>query len=99
MSARRRPSPGRTPELTAAAPYTVELVDATGAVLIRHTEGEYNSVSSAEVTVGPQTAFRIPPAAQRSEADISALGEEQELDRGAARRRRHVQRGWTRSFP
>ena len=66
--------------LTATGPYTVELTDSQGTLLLRHTEDQYDSVSSAEVTVGPQVAFRVPPPEHRSEADIAALGDDQELD-------------------
>ncbi len=74
--------------LTAPGPYTVELRDASGAVLLRHVEGEYEGLSSDEVSVGPQSAYQSPPARDRSEADVAALGEQQELDGkllGAAR--------------
>ena len=74
--------------LTAPGPYTVELTDASGAVLLRHVEGEYEGLSSDEVSVGPQSAYQFPPARDRSEADVAALGEQHELDGnllGAAR--------------
>jgi Flp pilus assembly protein TadD len=67
-------------DLTAPGPYTVELTDTTGAVLLRHIEGEYEGMSSNEVNVGPQSAYQHPPAGDRGEADVAALGEEQELD-------------------
>ena len=67
-------------ELTSADPYIVELIDGTGAVLLRHTETQYDGVPGTEVTVGPQKTFRIPPSDRGSEAEVAALGEEQELD-------------------
>jgi tetratricopeptide (TPR) repeat protein len=66
--------------LTAPGPYTVELKDASGTVLLRHVEAEYEGPSSDEVSVGPQSAYQFPPARDRSEADAAALGEQQELD-------------------
>jgi tetratricopeptide (TPR) repeat protein len=66
--------------LTGSGPYTVELLDASGTVLLRHVEGEYGGLASNEVSVGPQSSYQPPPAGNRSEADIAALGEEQELN-------------------
>jgi tetratricopeptide (TPR) repeat protein len=66
--------------LTASRPYTLELTDTSGAVLLRHTEGEYQASFSGEVSVGPQTTYQAPPAEDRSEAESAAVGEQQELD-------------------
>ena len=66
--------------LTASDPYTIELTDNTGAMLLRHVEGEYEGISGDEVSVGPQTAYQPRPAGRPGEADVAAAGEEQELD-------------------
>ena len=49
--------------------YTFELLDAKGAVLLRHTEGEYDWTPVEEVHVGPQPVHRIPDPERRSEDD------------------------------
>jgi len=60
--------------------YSFELQDDHGAVLLRQTEGEYDWTPAAEIHVGPQTAYVMPPAEKRSEDDWLQLGNEQELD-------------------
>ncbi|MBV8898154.1 MAG: DUF5107 domain-containing protein, partial [Acidobacteriaceae bacterium] len=60
--------------------YTFELVDAAGALRLRHTEGEYDWTPQDQVHVGPQPAYHMPPAQQRTEDDWLALGEEEERD-------------------
>jgi tetratricopeptide (TPR) repeat protein len=60
--------------------YTFELRDDHGAVLLRQTEGEYDWTPVADVHVGPQTTYRVPPAAKRSEDDWLRLGNQEELD-------------------
>ena len=60
--------------------YTFELQDDHGAVLLRQAEGEYDWTPTAEIHVGPQTGYVIPPAEKRSEDDWLQLGNQQELD-------------------
>jgi tetratricopeptide (TPR) repeat protein len=60
--------------------YTFELRDGHGALLLRQTEGEYDWTPAAEVQVGPQTAYPMPPAEKRSEDDWIQLGNQHELD-------------------
>ena len=67
-------------ELPAASRYTVEVADAKGRVLVRHTEGVYDNVPRSEVTLGPQKGWRCPPLAQRSDDDFVQLGRNQELE-------------------
>ncbi len=52
-------------------PYTFELRDSTGAVLLSHTEGEYDWTPIAEIHTGPQP--------QPTEADPLKRGTDQEL--------------------
>jgi tetratricopeptide (TPR) repeat protein len=66
--------------LTAAGPYSVEVHDGTGRVLIAHTEGRYDLVPKGEVKTGPQRAHVFPPPAKRSEEDWAELGRHQELN-------------------
>ena len=41
--------------------YTVEIRDAQGAMLIRHTEGEYDWTPESEIHVGPQPSYLVYP--------------------------------------
>jgi tetratricopeptide (TPR) repeat protein len=72
-----------THEVTNADPqrkYTFELRDASGAVLLSQTEGEYDWTPIEEVRVGPQPAYQIPEPERRTADDWLQLGNEQELD-------------------
>ena len=60
--------------------YSFELLDAKGAVLIRHTEDQYDWTPVEEIHLGPQTVYRTPDPARRSEDDWLQLGNQQELD-------------------
>jgi hypothetical protein len=68
------------PGVTAPGPYTVEVRDAAGRVLLSHTEGRYDVVPKAEVRTGPQPARVFPPPERRSEGDWVELGRYQELN-------------------
>jgi tetratricopeptide (TPR) repeat protein len=68
------------PTLTAPGPYTVELHDDSGRVLLAHTEGQYDRVPRADVKTGPQPARVFPPPDKRSEGDWVELGRYQELN-------------------
>ncbi|HEX4784667.1 MAG TPA: DUF5107 domain-containing protein [Candidatus Sulfotelmatobacter sp.] len=70
-------------ELAKADPqqkYTFELSDASGAVLLRQTEDQYDWTPVNHIHVGPQPVYRIPNSEQRTEDDWIQLGNEQELD-------------------
>jgi tetratricopeptide (TPR) repeat protein len=60
--------------------YTFELRDDKQAVLLRHTEGEYDWTPVEEIHVGPQASYRIPESANRTEDDWIQLGHQQELN-------------------
>ncbi len=66
--------------LPAAERYTIEVPDASGRVLVRHTEGVYDNAPGSQVTLGPQPAWHCPPPAQRSDDDFVQLGRGQELE-------------------
>ena len=66
--------------LPRAERYTVEVLDRDDRVLVTHTEGRYDWVAASEVKVGPQQAYRFPPAELRSEGDVIAFGDKQERD-------------------
>jgi tetratricopeptide (TPR) repeat protein len=68
------------PGLTATGPYTVEMRDGRGRVLLSHTEGRYDVVPKAEVKTGPQPARVFPPPEARTEGDWLDLGRHQELN-------------------
>jgi tetratricopeptide (TPR) repeat protein len=61
------------------AKYTFELRD-RNAVLLRHTEGEYDWTPVDQIHLGPQPTHAIPDAQARTEDDWLQLGEEQELN-------------------
>jgi len=60
--------------------YTVAIRDRTGAVVIQQTEGGYDWTPAAEIKVGPQPSYHVPPAESRAEDDWIQLGETQELN-------------------
>jgi predicted Zn-dependent protease len=64
----------------APEPWTFEVRDASGAVLLHHDEGRYDALSPADVTPGPQPAYRFPPADRRTDGDVLELGENAELN-------------------
>jgi tetratricopeptide (TPR) repeat protein len=66
--------------LRSPSPWTFELIDGSGRVLLAHTEGRYDVLPAAQVPVGPQPAHRYPAAAQRQAQDIIELGNDQELE-------------------
>ncbi len=68
------------PSLTAPGPYTVEVRDESGHVLLAHTEGRYDVVRKADVKTGPQPARLFPAPEKRSEGDWVDLGRHQELN-------------------
>ena len=68
------------PSADANAKYTLEIRDSAGTVLIRQTEGEYNWAPESEIHVGPQHAYRVPDAEQRSFDDWMQLGKDEELN-------------------
>jgi tetratricopeptide (TPR) repeat protein len=68
------------PDLTASGPYTVEVKDGRGRVLIAHTENRYDVVPKGSVKTGPQPAHVFPPPEKRSEGDWVELGQYQELN-------------------
>lgn len=70
----------RFAELSQAGPYTVEVRDASGRLLIAHSEGRYDVLPKAEVRTGPQAAHVLPPEQARSEGDWVELGRHQELN-------------------
>ena len=63
-----------------SGPCTFELLDASGAVLLRQTEGQYDWTPVAEIHPGPQPRHETPDAAHRTPDDWVQLGKDQELD-------------------
>jgi tetratricopeptide (TPR) repeat protein len=68
------------PVLDSQAKYTVQIRDALGAVLIRHTEGEYNWTPESEIQVGPQSSYLMPDPERRTCDDWIELGKDLELN-------------------
>jgi tetratricopeptide (TPR) repeat protein len=66
--------------LTAAGPYTVEIRDEAGRMLLVHTEGRYDVLPRSEVKTGPQPPLVFPPPKRRSDGDWVELGRHLELN-------------------
>jgi Flp pilus assembly protein TadD len=60
--------------------YTFDILDASGAVLLHQTEGEFDWTPKSEIKIGPQHPYNMPAAAQRSEDDWVELGKDEELN-------------------
>jgi Flp pilus assembly protein TadD len=60
--------------------YTVDILDASGAVLMHQTEGEYDWTPKEDVHVGPQKPFPMPKAAERTEDDWVQFDKDKELN-------------------
>ncbi|HTP88303.1 MAG TPA: DUF5107 domain-containing protein [Bryobacteraceae bacterium] len=67
-------------ELPAGPVYTVELRDAQGALLLAHTEGQYEMAKPGDVKVGPQPMHEFPAPDRRTAADAIEIGADQELN-------------------
>ncbi len=63
-----------------AGTYTIRITDASGAEVLRHTEGSYDFAGRGEIRTGAQPVFQAPPPASRTDGDYAALGQQQELD-------------------
>jgi Flp pilus assembly protein TadD len=59
---------------------TFELRGPTGALLLRHTEGEYDWTPKSEIHVGLQQSHTVPKPDERSEGDWVELGRDDELN-------------------
>jgi tetratricopeptide (TPR) repeat protein len=60
--------------------YTVDILDASGAVLMHQVEGEYDWTPKEDVHVGKQQHFPMPAAAERTEDDWVQFAKDQELN-------------------
>lgn len=72
--------PWRKEVRDAAAPLTLEIVDANGGVLLRHTEGQYDWTPKSEIQTGPQKGYRPPVAEQRTDEEWAEVGKNDELN-------------------
>jgi tetratricopeptide (TPR) repeat protein len=68
------------PNALPQAKYTIEIRDATGAVLLRQTEGEYDFAPESEIHLGSQPSYHVPVPEKRSYDDWIQLGKEDELN-------------------
>jgi len=64
--------------LPASGRYALEILDASGHVLVTHTEDDWDFLPDAEIKTGPQPRQATPPAEARSDGDFVAAGDEQE---------------------
>ncbi len=64
----------------APARCTVEVRDAAGAVILRHTEGEYDWTPVEEIHTGPQKNWRAPEPDRRTEDDWLQVAGDEELN-------------------
>ncbi len=60
--------------------YSVDILDASGAVLMHHTEGEYDWAPKEDVHTGPQKHYPMPAAAERTEDDWVQFDKDKELN-------------------
>jgi tetratricopeptide (TPR) repeat protein len=60
--------------------YTFEIQDASGATLLRQTEGEYDWTPESEIHPGPQPNHPFPPPEQRTADDWVQFAKEGELN-------------------
>lgn len=72
----RRAFPAPAPEVR----HTVEVLDASGRVLLAHTEGRLDTAPESEIVVGPQKGPRSSPRAEWSEDDFVEQGRALELE-------------------
>ncbi len=59
---------------------TLTIADASGRVVLRHTEGTYDYVPADQIETGPRKAFEYPPMDRRSDGDFVSLGRSHELN-------------------
>ncbi len=78
--------------------YTFELRGPSGAILLRHTEGEYDWTPKSEIHVGPQPSYAMPKPEERSADDWLELGTDDELN-GRLLNALDVYRQGLRKFP
>ncbi|HEX3684557.1 MAG TPA: DUF5107 domain-containing protein [Bryobacteraceae bacterium] len=60
--------------------YTFEVKDGSGALLLQHTQGEYDWTPANEIQVGPQASYQMAVLARRSEGDWLQVGRDEELN-------------------
>lgn len=60
--------------------YTFQLRDSKGAILLQHTEDQYDWTPIDQIHVGPQPSFHVPDAERRNDDDWLQVGKEQELN-------------------
>ncbi len=85
-------------ELPADARYTVEVRTSTGAVVVTHTEGEYDYTPASEIDTGAQPTYRYPSPEGRREGDVLAVGDDQERN-GRRLEALRTYRAGLRDFP
>ena len=67
-------------DLAPDVPWTFELRDAHGAVLLHHEEGRYDALTTHDIAPGAQKAYRPPPLERRTDGDFLELGHDAELN-------------------
>jgi len=65
-------------DLTGASAYTVEVRNASGEILLKHTEGEYDYVPRDQVRLGKRVSYKFPPENDFGADDYLSLATEQE---------------------
>jgi tetratricopeptide (TPR) repeat protein len=63
-----------------AEPWTFELVDGRGRILLSHASDRLDALTSSEIATGPQAGHRYPPVDARTEGDVIEVGHDQELN-------------------
>lgn len=68
----------RFPDLPSRKTYSVNLADASGRMILTHTEGKYDFVPKSEVPKELPAPYVYPPVEKRAESDFLEFGTEQE---------------------
>ena len=63
-----------------AGTYSVRVTEASGALILEHTEGVYDYAPRGEIRPGPQPPMQPPPSGRGTDGDAVAAGMQQELD-------------------
>ncbi len=68
------------PDVDPHGKYSIDLLDGSDRLLLRHTEGEYDWSPAADIKTGPQASYKIPAPESRTADDWLRNGVNQELN-------------------
>jgi tetratricopeptide (TPR) repeat protein len=70
----------RFPDLSESGPYTVTLTDASGKIILTHTQGKYDFLPIPDMAKELPAPYVYPPVERRSEGDFLEMGDQQESE-------------------